>query len=234
MTEQGKRQLRDAAKLVEEKSYVSAIDQLEKFIDSYPSSHEVGEAYYLLGLSRLRSGQPDQAEHDFETALAAADVPILEHYARLSLADLAFKQRDYHKATKFYDHYLDKLPRRAPFHLAYYRYGISLQAVGRWKQADVQFARVLYLFPQADILTSVQERFGRTHYAIELGRFSSYESANKQREELADMVVDLPQVRHTPDGWCYVNLYGEFSDLAQAQKALEQIKPRIDQARIVP
>ena len=234
ITEQGKRQLLDAAKLVEEGSYVTAIDELKSFIDSYPSSHEASEAYYLLGLSRLQTDNPAQAEQDFQSALDAADVPVLVHYVRMSLANLAFECQDYARAGKYYGRYLDKLPRRAPFYLAYYRYGLSLQAQGRWKKADVQFSRVLYLFPQADILRSVQERFGRNHYAIEIGRFSSFELANEQREEFSDLVIDLPQVRRAPEGWCYVNLYGDFSNLAQAQQALEKIRPRIQQARIVP
>ena len=234
ITAQGKRQLLDAAKLVEQGSYVTAIDELESFIHSYPSSHEASEAYYLLGLSRLQTHNPDQAQLNFESALADADVPVLEHYVRNSLANLAFERQDYASAGKYYGRYLDELPHEAPFHLAYYRYGLSLQATGRWKKADVQFSRVLYLFPQADILRSVQERFGRTNYAIEIGRFSSFELASKQREEFSDLVIDSPQVRRAPEGWCYANLYGDFSNLDQAQQALEKIKPRIPQARIVP
>ena len=234
ITEQGKRQLLSAAKLVEEGSYATAIDELETFISSYPSSHEAAEAYYILGLSRLQTQNSSQAEHNFESALADADVPILEHYVRMSLANLAFERQDYARAGKYYGRYLDEMPNKPPFHLAYYRYGLSLQALGRWKRADVQFSRVLYLFPQADILRSVQERFGRNHYAIEIGRFSSFELANEQREEFSDLVIDLPQVRRAPEGWCYVNLYGNFSNLAQAQQALEQIRTRVSQARIVP
>ncbi|NIA06716.1 MAG: tetratricopeptide repeat protein [Actinobacteria bacterium] len=234
ITEQGKRQLLNAAKLVEEGSYVPAIDELERFIDTYPSSHEAAEAYYMLGLSRLQTDDSAQAEQNFESALSAAEVPVLEYYVRMSLANLAFERQDYSRAGKYYGRYLDELPHKAPFYLAYYRYGMSLQALGRWKQADVQFSRVLYLFPQADILRSVQERFGRTHYAIEIGRFSSFELAGRQREEFSDLVIDLPQVRRSTEGWCYVNLYGNFSNLAQAEQALEQIRPRVSQARIVP
>ena len=234
ITEQGKRQLIDAAGLVQQGSHGRAIDELQRFLQEYPSSHEAAEAHYLLGLARVRTDQLAQAEEDFETALRGADVPILEYYVRLSLANLAFERQDYARAGKYYGRYVDELPRRAPFHLAYYRYGLSLQALGQWKQADVQFSRVLYLFPQADILRSVQDRFGRTNYAIEIGRFSSFELAAKQREEFSDLVIDLPQVRRAPEGWCYVNLYGDFSNLAQAQQALEKIRPRIQQARIVP
>ena len=234
ITEQGKRQLRAAAKLIEEKSYAVAIDELNQFLKSYPASHEVCEAYYLLGLSRVYSDQLDQARDDFESALATADMPILGYYARISLANLAFEQRDYSTAVKFYGSYFDKLPRRAPFQLAYYRYGQALQAVGQWKQADVQFARILYLFPKDQIVPSTQELFGQTHYAIELGRFSSFELADQQRQELPDLAAELPRVMRSRNGWYYVNLYGKFSDLVQAEKALEQIKPRVDQARIVP
>jgi len=234
ITEQGKRQLRAAAKLIEEKSYAVATDELNQFLKSYPASHEVCEAYYLLGLSRVYSDQLDQAQDDFESALATADVPILAYYARMSLANLAFEQQDYSTAVKFYGPYFDKLPRRAPFHLAYYRYAQALQAVGQWKQADVQFSRILYLFPEAQIVPSAQELFGQTHYAIELGRFTSFELADQQRQEFPDLATELPRVIRSRDGWYYVNLYAKFSDLVQAKEALEQIKPRLDQARIVP
>ena len=131
ITDQGKRQLRDAAKLVEEESYVAAIDELSDFLQTYPASDELCEAYYLLGLAHVRLGQFDQAREDFESALDTVDVPIVEYYTRMSLANLAFENQDYSKAVKFYDRYLDKMPRRPPFHLAYYRYGQALQAFGK-------------------------------------------------------------------------------------------------------
>jgi len=234
ITEQGKHQLIAAAGLVQQGSHRRAIDELQSFLQEYPSSYEAAEAHYLLGLARVRTDQLAQAEDHFETALHGADVPILEYYVRLALANLAFERQDYARAEKYYGRYVDKLPRRAPFHLAYYRYGLSLQALGRWKQADIQLARVLYLFPQADILTAVQERFGYTHYAIQLGRFSSFDLASRQREDLSDLDIPLPQVRRAPEGWCYVNLYGNFSNLAQAQQTLQRITPRLPQACIVP
>ena len=235
ITEQGKRQLVDAADLLQQgSSDAQAVEQLERFIDAFPRSYEVAEANYLLGTSRVRTNQFAKAQENFESALARADVPILEHYVRLSLANLAFERQNYAQAGKYYGRYLDHLPRREPFQLAYYRYGLSLQALGRWKHADVQFSRVLYLFPQADILPSVQKRFGRTHYAIELGRFPSFDAAAEQRQQFADLDIPLPQVRRTSDGWSYVNLYGRFAKLAQARQVLEKIQPRIQQARIVP
>ena len=235
ITEQGKRQLRSSAELIREASYVDAADELGKFLEAYPGSDEVGEAHYMIGLCRVHSSQPDRAEDAFDFALAVANVPILKHYVRVSLANLAFERRDYSTAGEFYGSFLDDLPRREPFHLAYYRYGLALQALGRWKQADVQFARILQLFPEVDILPSVRKHFGWTNYAIELGRFSSFELASRQRREFADLSPQLHwQARRGSDGWQYVNLYGEFSDFERAKEALATIKPRLAQARIVP
>ncbi len=235
ITEQGKRQLRSAADLVKQASYDAAADELGKFLEAYPRSDEVGEAHYMIGLCRVHISQPHQAERAFNSALAVADVPILKHYVRLSLANLAFERQDYPTAGEFYGSYFDDLPRREPFHLAYYRYGLVLQAIGQWKQADVQFARILRLFPEADILPSVRKHFGSSHYAIELGRFPSPELASRQRREFADLSPQLhAQAQRGPDGWQYVNLYGEFPDLERAKEALAGIKPRLAQARIVP
>ena len=89
ITEQGKRQLRSSAKLIRDGSYSVAADELGKFLEAYPGSDEVGEAHYMIGLCRVHIGQPDRAEDAFNSALTDADVPILEHYARLSLANLA-------------------------------------------------------------------------------------------------------------------------------------------------
>ena len=232
--EQGKRQLRGAAKLIQEKSYPAAADELKEFLEAYPASDEIGEAYYLMGLCRVYTNQLAGAGNDFQSALAEADVPILEHYVRISLANLAFERQDYSTASKFYGTYLDKLPRRAPFDLTYYRYGLALQATGQWKQADVQFARVLYLFRLSEIRPSAEQHFNKTHYAIELGSFPSFELADRQRQELPDLAPQLRQVRYRRDAWRYVNLYGKFPDLVQAKEALQKIKARIAQARIVP
>ncbi len=235
ITEQGKRQLRSSAELIRKGSYSVAADELDKFLVAYPGSDEVGEAHYMIGLCRVQISQPDRAEDAFNSALAAADVPILEHYVRLSLANLAFERRDYSTAGEFYGSYFDDLPRREPFHLAYYRYGLALQTLGRWKQADVQFARILRFFPETDILPSVKKHFGWTNYAIELGRFASFELASQQRREFADLSPQLRwQAQRGPDGWQYVNFYGEFSDFERAKDALATIKPRLAQARIVP
>ncbi len=235
ITEQGKRQLRSAADLIDQGSYVVSADELNSFLQAFPSSDEVGEALYMIGLCRVNLGQPDRAQRDFQLALPAADVPVLEHYLRLSLANLAFERQDYPTAGEFYGPYLDSLPHRPPFDLAYYRYGLTLQANGRWKQADVQFSRILRIFPEADILPSVRKHFGWSHYAIELGRFDSFELAQRQRREFPDLADQLHcQTQRGPDGWQYVNLYGEFSDLERAKDALGKITPRAAQARIVP
>lgn len=235
ITEQGKRQLRSSAELIRKGSYSVAADELSQFLQAYPGSDEVGEAHYMIGLCRVHISQADQAQDAFNSALAVADVPILRHYVRLSLANLAFERRDYSTAGEFYGSYFDELPRREPFHLAYYRHGLVLQALGRWKQADVQFARVLQLFPEADILPSVRKHFGRTSYAIELGRFASFQLASQQRREFADLSPQLRwQAQRGPDGWQYVNFYGEFPDFERAKGALAVIKPRLSQARIVP
>ncbi len=233
--EQGKRQLRSSAQLIREGSYSVAADELGKFLEAYPSSDEVSEAHYMMGLSLVQTSQPDRAEEAFNLALAVADVPILVHYVRVSLANLAFERHDYSTAGEFYGSYLDDLPRREPFHLAYYRYGLALQAQGRWKQADIQFARVLQFFPEVDILPSVRKHFGWTSYAIELGRFASFELASQQRRDFADLSSQLRwQAQRGPDGWQYVNFYGKFPDFERAKDALAVIKPRLAQARIVP
>ncbi len=235
ITEIGKRQLRSAADLVNEGAYDAAAEKLDKVIKAYPASGEVGEAQYMIGLCRVHTGQTDLAQLAFSDALDVADVPILEYYIRLSLANLAFESRKYSVAREFYGPYIDNLPRREPFQLAYYRYGLMLQANGQWKQADVQFARIMQIFPETDILPSVRTHFGHTHYAIELGRFLSAELAASQRREFTDLSPKpYWKTKHTPDGWQYVNLYGEFPDRQQAEHALGQIKPRLAQARIVP
>ena len=235
ITEQGKRRLRSAADLIRQDSYVVAADKLSTFLEDFPRSDEVGEALYMIGLCRVNAGQQDQAQRDFQAALAAADVPVLEHYVRLSLANLAFERQDYPTASEFYGPYIDNLPQRSPFHLAFYRYGLTLQATGRWKQADVQFSRVLRLFPEAEILPYVRKHFGWTHYAIELGRFDSFELAQRQRQEFPDLADQLNwRTQREADGWQYVNLCGEFSDLERAKDALGKITPRVAGARIVP
>lgn len=235
ITDQGKRQLRSAAQAINEESYSGAAEELERFVEAYPRSDEVAEARYLIGLCRIHSGQPEQAQQQFHLALPDADVPLLEQYVRLSLANLAFESRDYATAGEFYGTYIDKLPRRPPFHLAYYRYGLTLQATGQWKLADVQFARILQIYPQADIIPAVEQHSGQTCYAIELGRFGSFDLAKRQRERLADWAPELHwQLKRAPDAWQYVNHYGKFPDLRRAQEALEKIKTRLSQARIVP
>ena len=235
ITEQGKRELRVAAGTFKEGSYAEAVDDLERFIEAYPRSDEVAEARYLIGLCRIHTGEPEQARQEFRLALPAADVPILERYVRLSLANLAFERRDYSSAGKFYESYLDKLPRRAPFHLAYYRYGLALQAGGQWKLADLQFARVYQIFPEAEIISAVDQHFGQTHYAIELGRFGSFELAQGQRERLAEWAGELHwHLDRAGAVWEYVNYYGKFPDLRRAEEALGKVKPRLGQARIVP
>ena len=235
ITEQGKRRLRLAADLINQSSHSVAADELSTFLEDFPRSDEVGEALYMIGLCRVKVGEPEQARRDFQAALAAADVLILEHYVRLSLANLAFERQDYHTAGEFYGPYLDSLPHRPPFHLAFYRYGLTLQATGRWKQADVQFSRILRLFPEADILPSVRKHFGWSHYAIELGRFDSFELAQRQRQEFPDLADQLHWHRQwQPDGWQHINRYGKFSDLEQAKDALGKIAPRAAGARIVP
>lgn len=235
ITDKGKRQLRWAAQLIAQDSYSQAKAELGKFLQANPTGPEASEAHYMLGLCAVYADQPEQAQNDFSSALPAADLPILRHYIRLSLANLAFERQDYRQACEYYGSYLDQLPRRPPFDLAYYRYGLALQTTGQWKQADIQFARFTYFSPQAQLAHQARQLFGKTHYALEIGRFSSFEQAAMQRTALEQ----LPEKTYwslywTDQGWAYVNLYGQFADLTKAKEALDILKPRIDQARIVP
>lgn len=235
VSDQNKRQLRDAAKLLEQESYPDASAKLEKLLQQGPPTTAASEAHYMLGLCNVPMQQPDQARRSFQNALQNTDLPILKHYIRLSLANLAFEQQDYSKAAQLYGPYLDSLPRRPPFHWAYYRYGLVLQATGNFKQADVQFARIIHLFPDTDVFDSARNHFGKTHYTIELGHFPSLELAEQQQKEFPDLAEKIISVtRPTTGNWFYVNLYGKFETFPEAKQALASIKNIAGQARIVP
>lgn len=235
VSEQAKHQLRQSAKLVQKNANAQATRKLLTLLEEQPPNAAASEALYLLGICHLRSGQTDQARRSFRQALDVAEVTTLQHYLSLSLANLAFEQGDYAAAARLYGSYLDSLPRRSPFQWAHYRYGLTLQTVGKWKQADVQFSRILHLFQQSDAYDSAWKHFGHTHYTIELGRFPSPELAQEQRRQFPDLADQIvPAAGHEPDNWFYVNNYGKFEKLDQAKQALASIKQIAGQARIVP
>ena len=235
VSEQAKHQLRQSARLVQKDSYAEAADKLRPLLEQEPPNPAASEALYLLGICNLNSGKTDQARRNFHQALDVTEIPILRHYLNLSLANLAFERGDYAKAGKLYGPYIDSLPRRSPFHWAHYRYGLALQTVGKWQQADVQFSRIMHLFPRSDAYESAWQHFGHAHYTIELGRFPSPELAQEQKRQFPDLADQIASAAiHEPDTWSYVNNYGKFENFAQAKQALASIKQIAGQARIVP
>ena len=60
ITDQGKRQLRSAGELVNEKSYPSAEKELSGFLRDFSRTVQAGEAHYMIGLCRVYMGQIEQ------------------------------------------------------------------------------------------------------------------------------------------------------------------------------
>ncbi len=158
-----------------------AIEAGSRFLQVHPRLEEAGEAYYLRGMARLRSKQPG-GKADLLAAIKLAKRKDLLTLAHVKLGELAYADDDMPQAESHYRSAVEHArPGAPPADEAMYRLGCVLQRLGRWKEADQHFDRLIYLFEGTEAARRAQDRIRAVRWSIQAGAFEKASTGGAER-----------------------------------------------------
>jgi tetratricopeptide (TPR) repeat protein len=155
------------------------ISRATEFLAANASSPRAAEAWYLKGMAECRSSDRAAARQDLQAALDGASAPEVRAKAALALADLAHEDGDMALAENMYRAAVaDAEEGSETSGRARYRLGCVLQRQGRWKEADSEFDRVVFLFADADLASAAARRTHGSAWTVQAGAMTTSAAAD--------------------------------------------------------
>lgn len=226
---EGRRQLAQAQQQYNDGQYTLAVQTLDHFLEQYPRAQEVGQAYYLRGLSNreLGPGKLALAERDFQLASQRGATAELQALAQVALGHIFFERGREAQAQAIapYQAALENLPAAPPRDVVLYRLAVVLQQQGRWSEANSYLSQCFTHFPNSSVADVARTRFGASAFSIQVGAFSTLTAAQAKVEQLRRHGVTAEWVGIQRDGrLLYAVRCGSYSDYAAAQAALPSVQ----------
>jgi TolA-binding protein len=215
----------------------AASAKLDRLIKDFGRAPEVAEAHYLRGLCRMKMSQAPGAARDFEDAIRTSRREDLTALARASLASIAFQNGDWSRAADLYAQSVRHLPDQPPTDQILYNAGVSLQRVGRWREAAFQFSRIVDKFPGRPLAADARRMLGWRHeyFTIQLAAFANPASATTAVEQFRARGLDAVQENQARDGGAlWVIMTGRYTTHAEASTALARVRQVEPGAFIIP
>jgi TolA-binding protein len=116
------------------------------FIEFYPASPHLAEAYYWLGKSYQSSGESGQATNSFKWVLEKYDTTNFSSLASVELAYIFFSEGNYEEAGKMIDGTIEKYPKDQKVAELKYLKGMLFLAKGDTLSGYDQFDEVINTF----------------------------------------------------------------------------------------
>ncbi len=208
----------------------TVISSMDAFLAENPRSRRADEAYYLRGVSKYRLGDRAGAQGDLRAALDYARGKEVAGKSALALGDLAWEAGDMPTAKDMYATAVDNLnPAVPPADHAAYRLGCVLQRLGRWRDADVHFSRVVELFDGTELGDRAGRRMHCRAWTIQTGAFDAMTRAQAVRKQLVATNLTA-SVQPTMGGGkllflVQVGRYSSYEEAAAALPSISSIQP---------
>lgn len=214
----------------------ATINRMDTFLRDHRRSRRADEAFYLRGLAKFRMKNRAGAKSDLTAALERTEHDELGAKAAVTLGGIAYEDGDAATAERMYRLVLENTDRGAkPADHAHYRLGCVLQRQGRWKEADLHFDRVMYLFQETDLSQLAQRRVRCNAWTIQAAAFRDRKRANVLVAELKSQklpaVIKFDQDR---TGLLYIVGIGSYATHKQAVNALANTKGLDRDAFVAP
>lgn len=208
-----------------------------EYLAADKTSGSASQAYYLRGLANARLNRRPQAYDDLQLAVRTGGNAEVAWRANVQLGVLHFEDQHFHDAVNAFEAAAKAMPPRPPLDYVLYRYGQSLERIGRWAEARVQFQRVLREFPAGSIAGNARRRLdlNATHFAIQCGAYGQKQNAANAAAELGRAGLPAGMYREARAGGdVWVVRIGQYRTYAEAQQALARVRAEVPDAVIWP
>ncbi len=222
LTPQATELLKNCYALYEAGDHDAASRDLNLFLRDNSRSSRADEGYYLRGLVRWRTGDPVGAGGDLNSALRKTSNKELRAEALVALGELAWEAGDLALAENTLRQALVYVEQgKQPSDQAHYRLGCVLQRQGRWKDSDVQFDRVVYLFGDAKLGKLAARRTHCSAWTIQVGAYEQKRHADLAIERLRTKKLQAARETILHDARpLFIVQVGRFPTYEQAAAAL--------------
>lgn len=152
-----------------------------EFLRQFSSNKKAGDAYYFRGMCRINLHQRESGREDFVACAALAGREDLRAKSLAMLGLLAFEKQDYARAADYYAQ-ADSMSAASPLtDEALFRYGVSVQRLGRWQEARALYSRLLHQMPVSSFVAEARRRFAWPHeyFVVCCGEYPGVEAANE-------------------------------------------------------
>jgi len=203
-----------------------AVERMDAFLAEAGRTREAAEAFYVRGLAKYKLGDRAGARQDMQEALARTEDSLLAAKASLALGDLAFEADEMALAENMYRQALADLEEGVkPTDHAHFRLGNVLQRQGRWREADVEFSRVIYFFNGSELARRSKQRLHARAWTVQAGAYAKHENAvaaleRMKRASLAARIEPFMAGRQLQ----FVIKVGRYPSYEQAVAALSNVK----------
>lgn len=209
----------------------------DRLIRDFGNTSEIAEAYYVRGLCRFISQQPQAAGEDFERGISISRRVDLTARCRAGLAAVAFQSGDWERAADLYEESIGQLPDVPPTDAVLFTAGVSMQRAGRWQRSAFPFARILNRFRNRPIAADARRMaaWRYPYYSIQLGAYRDAESAKNASHEFRQQGFDATYEFQPRDGQSlWIVMAGRYRTYSDAQSALTGARSRQPEAFIIP
>ena len=152
-------------------------------------------------------------------------------------AVLAVVLENHPRANELYEKAIPDLPNKPPTDVILYCAGVSMQRVGKWKEAAYQFGRILRMYRDRPVAVDARRMAGWKHeyYAIQLGAFRHADNAADAVRTFRQKNLDAVQEYLLRSGGAlWVVMAGRYENYADARADLPRVRKVQSQAVIIP
>jgi len=233
-----RQRLIQAKELYDRNRHAEAASKLDPLIRDFGQAPEVGEAYYIRGLCRNKMGDRRGAASDFEQAIASSRNNDVVIRSKISLAAVTFQLGQWSRSAELYSEVVPRLEDKPPSDQIIFYAGVALRRVGKWKEAEQCFARILYRFPKSPLCADARRMAGWQHdyFAIQLGAYQDADHAERAVQAYRTKNLDFVQMENIP--WnnrvLWVVMAGRYRSYEDAVAALGRMRSIAPDAHIIP
>jgi TolA-binding protein len=224
-------------------NYAEVAAAADQYLQENPSGPDAADALYLRGRAMETKGQRDPASpakdfadaHNYYTQAAAQNPrPALEGLIHAGIGNVLYFQERYGQAIGELSTAYDKLEKPDDKAWALYRIGLSQQRMGRWDDADKNFALVQQHFPNTVQAQRAREKQGARAFWVQVGAYSTPQQADAVVADLKK--AGMPALRFAEPsgkGTQYVRA-GPLPTYEQAVAAKNRVEKKYGTVVILP
>ena len=182
--------------------------------------------HYLMGISFLKLGKPEDARENFEFIIKNYPKSKLTDAVMLGIADSFLLQGDPLKSEEHYKILLKDHPSTGYVSMAYLNLGKAQRKQGKFEEAEKSFYKIIQDYPQSLEIKEAKEWARKKHFfTVQVGAFSKRENAVKLADHIKSKgyYTTLEKV-YEDDKILYKVKTGRYNTKKMVDEEIERLK----------